>query len=171
MIFVSYIDAISSKYPNMQVQSEGDGTNYDKLVSLSAAPIPPKAELDAEILAIKQKEMWKDIQEERDARKAGGVNVNNNWFHSDDSSRIQFIALVASGANMPKGIMWKTMRGTFVEMTPQLAAQVFSAIISTDIQIFAKAEQHRMAMEKLEDPAQYEYLKDWPTVYKDVKDN
>ena len=67
-------------------------------------------------------------QSERDRRKHdGGYKVGTNWFHSDDTSRIQQIALTIMGANMPANIMWKTMSGSFVLMTPTLAGQIFQA--------------------------------------------
>jgi hypothetical protein len=71
--------------------------------------------------------VWRLIQAERDRRRANGVRVGANWYHSDDTSRIQQLGLLLMGANMPPGIMWKTMSNTFIEMTPILAQQIFQA--------------------------------------------
>ena len=91
--------------------------------------------------------MWGKIKEKRDKVKAGGVLVSTKWFHTDDASRIQQLGLVQLGANIPAGIMWKTMDGTFIEMTQQLASDIFAAVTTLDITAFANAETHRIAME------------------------
>ncbi len=110
-------------------------------------------------------DMWEKIKNERDRRKAGGVQVGTDWFHSDDNSRIQQLGLVMFGTNMPSNIMWKTMTGTFVQMTPTLASQIFSAVASSDMTIFAVAEQHRTNMEASSDPTSYNYLTGWPLIF------
>lgn len=109
-----------------------------------------------------QNSKWREIQAERDRRKAGGVKVGDNWFHSDDSSRIQQIGLLLMGANMPPGIMWKTMAGSFVQMTPQLAQNIFMVTGAQDIQLFAIAEQKRAQMLQLESPCDYDSYSGWP---------
>lgn len=129
--------------------------------------ISPKTSQDiaaAELLVIKT-EMWYKIQTERDRRRIGGVQVGGYWFHSDDASRIQQLGLVMFGANMPTGIMWKTMTGSFVEMSPTLAQQIFSAVASSDMAIFAKAEEHRVLMNASQHPESYDYLTGWPLIY------
>lgn len=129
--------------------------------------ISPKTSQDiaADELAEIKTEMWRKIQVERDRRKSGGVLVAGNWYHSDDTSRIQQLGLVMFGANMPAGIMWKTMSGSFVQMTPTLALQIFSAVATSDVAIFTVAEQHRAAMIASPDPASYNYLTGWPATY------
>lgn len=108
---------------------------------------------------------WREIQAERDRRKANGVKVGNYWFHSDDSSRIQQIGLLLMGQNMPPNIMWKTMTGDFVQMTPQLAQQIFSATGAQDIQLFAVAEQKRQEMLALPTPCDYSATTGWPPTF------
>lgn len=126
---------------------------------------------DAEIIADPtfhaemQTKMWLLIQAERDRRKAAGRKVGNYWFHSDDPSRIQQIGLVIFGASMPTGIMWKTMAGDFVSMTPTLAGQIFQAQAVADTILFGLAEQKKAAMLLLSDPTTYDYLSGWPLVY------
>lgn len=109
--------------------------------------------------------VWKGIQAERDRRKANGVKVGSNWFHSDDTSRIQQIGLVMFGANMPAGILWKTLTGSFVQMSPTLAMQIFMAVAASDIAIFTVAEQHRGAMMASQNPKEYDYSSGWPVTY------
>jgi hypothetical protein len=91
--------------------------------------------------------------------------VGTNWYHSDDTSRIQQIGLVMLGANMPNNIMWKTMLGDFVLMTPTLASQIFQAAMVSDMTIFTVAEQKRQAMLALSDPRNYSWDTGWPPIY------
>lgn len=108
---------------------------------------------------------WKEISSERDRRKSNGVKVGLNWFHSDDTSRIQQIGLVMFGANMPAGIMWKTLTGSFVQMSPTLALQIFMAVAASDISIFTIAEQHKSAMLASQNPKEYDYSLGWPITF------
>jgi len=121
---------------------------------------------NASQLIIQQNSSWRLIQAERDRRKGtGGYKVGNYWFHSDDTSRIQQIALVMMGAGMPSGIMWKTMTGEFVLMTPTLAGQIFQAAASSDIVIFSVAESKKVAMMSSTTPNTYDYLSGWPLMF------
>lgn len=108
---------------------------------------------------------WEMIKAERERRKAGGVKVGDKWFHSDDGSRIQQMGLVMMGANLPAGLQWKTMDGSFIVMTPALAQQVFTGQAASDQTIFAVAEAHRVAMEASADHAAYDYAHGWPKVF------
>lgn len=108
---------------------------------------------------------WLAIKTERERRKAGGAKVGAKWFHSDDASRIQQLALVMMGASLPAGLQWKTMDGSFITMTPALAQQVFTGQAASDQAIFAVAEQHRVAMEASADPASYDYSTGWPKIF------
>lgn len=108
---------------------------------------------------------WDAIKAERDRRRTGGVAVGAKWFHSDDASRIQQLGLVMMGSAIPAGLQWKTMDGTFVAMTQTLAGQIFNAAAASDQAIFARAEQHKAAMEAAADPARYDYSAGWPAIY------
>lgn len=113
-----------------------------------------------------REEAWNRIKAERDRRKFAGVKVGAHWFHSDDSSRIQQLALAMMGANMPTGLPWKTLTlsppPVFVTMTPVLAAGIFQATAASDAAIFAAAEVHRIAMEASSDPQGYDCSSGWP---------
>ena len=127
---------------------------------------PSQSDYDAMLLGMTQDGMWNLIQAERDRRKlTGGYKVGNYWFHSDDTSRIQQLALVIMGANMPSGIMWKTMSGAFVPMTPTLAGQIFQAAAASDMTLFAVAEQKKVAMLAAPTPGEYPYMTGWPKIY------
>lgn len=112
-------------------------------------------------------QIWPQIKAERDRRKALGVLAAGNWYHSDADSRIQQLGLVLMGSTMPAGIQWKTMAGSFVEMTPTLASQIFAATAALDQAIFAAAEDHRAAMEAAASPADYDFSGGWPASYEE----
>lgn len=122
-------------------------------------------------LAERQVAAWERIKQERDRRKYLGVKVGEHWFHSDDPSRIQQIALAMMGAGIPAGLMWKTLTTSpppvFVEMTPALAQGIFTATAASDAAIFAAAETHRMAMEAMPDPENYDCAGGWPASIED----
>ena len=110
-------------------------------------------------------QVWAQIKTERDKRKEGGVSVEGKWFHSDDASRIQQLSLVLLGNNIPKGLQWKTMDGSFIEMDAKLAKKVFDAQVLNDQNLFAIAQQHKVNMEASEVPSNYNYSKGWPKTY------
>lgn len=116
-------------------------------------PVPPA-----------QAAKWEEIKAERDRRKTAGVRVAGRTFHSDADSRIQQLGLVMLGASIPAGLQWKTLDGTFVTMTQQLAQQVFAATAASDQAIFAVSEAHRVAMLASIDPAAYDFSGGWPEV-------
>ena len=124
-----------------------------------------RAPTAAQIVATK----WDTIKAERDRRKAGGVKVKvgttNKWFHSDDASRVQQMGLVMLGANIPVQTQWKTMDGSFVQMTPALAQGIFAAATAYDLAVFAAAETHRAAMEASADPSTYDFSTGWPKMF------
>ena len=161
---INYINIISSKFPGTQCSITGDPSIYDNII-WSGVPIL-KADLDVQADIFVKDSMWKLIQAERDRRRNdGGYKVGTDWFHSDDTSRIQQLGLVMMGANMPTGILWKTMAGSFVSMTPTLAAQIFQAAAASDLAIFTIAEQKKAAMIASADPASYDCLSGWPLIY------
>lgn len=117
-----------------------------------------QAELHAAALVV----VTQRIKAERDRRKVAGTPVGANTFHSDPDSRIQQIGLVMMGAALPAGVMWKTLNGGFVEMTPTLAGQIFQATAARDVAIFAAAEAHIAAAAASADPLAYDFSAGWP---------
>lgn len=163
----TYMDAIALHFPNVMATSIGSGNDYDNIHEDEGSPeqIPPKTELDALVLTMNREKMWRAIQAERDRRQANGVKVGDNWFHSDNSSRIQQLALVIFGSNIPANIMWKTMDGVFVEMSSTLALQIFQYSAAQDVAIFTAAEIHKAAMMALANPLEYDFSGGWPPTY------
>lgn len=161
----TYVDVITKYFPTRHVMSHGDGSDYEHLHSLDGLPLPSQAELEPLRLALCRLMKWEEIKAERDRRKFNGVKIGTNWFHSDDTSRIQQIGLLLMGASMPAGIMWKTMTDTFVQMTPTLAQQIFQAVGAQDMEIFAKAEYHRAMMNASPIPSTYDFSAGWPPTF------
>lgn len=114
-----------------------------------------------------------EIRAERDRRTVTGgfkvaVGGTDRWFHSDTFSRTQQLGLVMLGAAIPPDTQWKTMDGTFVTMTPELAQQIFAAATLQDIATFAAAEAHIAGMRASGDPASYVYVGGWPVTFADA---
>jgi hypothetical protein len=138
-----------------------------------------KADFPPEDPAVVIENMWTRIKAKRDQVKNGGVLVGDNWFHSDDPSRIQQLGLkdrardalaaeadpadplVIDGAN----VLWKTMGGAFVPMTPELIFLIVDAIGILDKRAFMAAEVHRATMAAQPDPAIYDFSGNWPDSY------
>jgi len=121
-------------------------------------PVPPQPDIKIE--------MWEKIKANRDERMNGGFKVEVEpevfkWFHSDISSRVQHLGLMMAGAALP-AIPWKTMDSTFQTMTPEIATAIFQSALTLDGTLFAVAEQHKVAMEESEDPANYDFSTGWP---------
>lgn len=118
-------------------------------------------------LAPSKDAIWEKIKVDRDRRQGAGVKVGDNWFHSDDKSRIQQIGLVMMGANIPSTLLWKTMSGAFVSMTPALAADIFAATAQADIALFAYAEQLNARVQAAEDASTIDINAGWPPTYEE----
>ncbi|MEW6309948.1 MAG: DUF4376 domain-containing protein [Pseudomonadota bacterium] len=142
-----------------------------------------KVSTQADQIAADRAAMWEAIKTERDSRKAGGFKVKvgsaDKWFHSDADSRIQHLGLkdkardllAAGGAMTDKitilgqPVKWKTMDGSFVEVTAQVAFDIVAAAGDLDAQLFAAAETHRATMEASPDPASYGLATGWPATF------
>lgn len=164
--YASYVDVLSLEYPNVKVTALGDGTDYEYLtVAADSDPLPAKSVLDTRRDYWTRLWIWNAIKTERDARQQNGIKVGANWFHSDLSSRIQQLALVIFAVNLPPGIMWKTLDGAFVPMTPTLAVQIFQTSATSDVAIFTVAEGHKAQMMASANPLLYDYSTGWPPTY------
>lgn len=118
--------------------------------------------------------MWELIKQERERRQYDAVLVEGNWFHSDLDSRIKYEKFIKMGSNLPP-TPWKVKSPggglfdpIFVTMTPALLEKIATAIAMAEIDIFAAAEKHRVAMLKAPVPSDYDYLSDWPVSFTDT---
>ena len=159
----SYTPASTPQY-NPATHAVREVAPVDGVQQWEVYPLPA-AEVAANFAAARDA-AWNRIKAERDRRKFAGVKAGQHWFHSDDSSRIQQLALAMMGANMQSGLQWKTLTlsppPVFVTMTPALAAAIFQATAASDAAIFAAAEAHRIAMEASDDPQGYDCTSGWP---------
>lgn len=123
--------------------------------------------------------VWDQIKARRDNVKAGGVLVAGKWFHTDSDSRTQHLGLkdeardvLAAGGSMDSQLIidgapvaWKTMDGTFIPVTAQLAFDIVAAAKVLDKRAFATAETHRAALAAVENPFEYDFSTGWPASY------
>lgn len=108
------------------------------------------------------------VHQERDMRKrASGYSVGEYWFHSDIESKIEQIGLLLLGDDIPPGLMWKTMGGVEVAMTPQLARSLFLAGVSSTASKFAAAKQH-VAHIEANGWEGHDFFTGWPPAYWDL---
>lgn len=146
-------------------QSNGDWRITWTVANKYDDPAEQAAAQQAEVARVRA-EKWEQIKALRDAKtQRGGYKVGSDWFHSDTFSRTQQIGLTIMGANVPAGLMWKTMGGTFVPMTPTLAQQIFAAAGAQDAALFAHAEALKAQMEASADPAGFDITAGWPATY------
>jgi hypothetical protein len=105
------------------------------------------------------------IKAERERRTLeGGYPVEGKWYHSDTVSRTQQLGLVMMGANLPAGIQWKTMDGSFVAMTPALAQKLFAAATVQDTTTFSVAQQ--AIAQATANPGSFDMAAiPWPAIY------
>lgn len=123
----------------------------------------------ANYLALLKNNKWEDIKTYRDhLTNTGGYIASGKWFHSDTFSRSQQLGLVMLGASIPQGLMWKTMDGSFVEMTPTLAQEVFASAAAQDNAIFSHAESLNaqvQALTTVEEVQSFNITAGWPETY------
>ena len=150
-------EAQGYKRENIQIKS----VNYTELDDLIAArDLGQKTPTEIKLHS------YEHIKAERDRRTdSGGYSVEGKWFHSHLRARCQQIGLFLLGDLIPNGVQWKTMDGSFVPMTRELAAKIFAAAVASDIAIFAAAEDHIAAMQISANPNDYDFSKSWPKIY------
>lgn len=113
--------------------------------------------------------IWEKIKSLRDLKlTTGGTPAANKWWHSDTKSQIQQLGFVLMGQNIPPGIKWKTMDGTWVEMTPTVAGQIFAAAAVQDQALFAYAETLKAQVDASNDPGSIDITAGWPTIFGDL---
>lgn len=114
-----------------------------------------------------KKEKHDQIQVHRELLKNSGYLVQGYRFHSDRDSRIQQLGLVMMGNNIPPGLMWKTLSGEFVEMTPGLAMSIFQTTAGNDAVLHGYGEQRRSQLANLQtvqEVEDFDVTAGWPVV-------
>lgn len=113
-----------------------------------------------------QSQIWEAIKQKRHTITRGGVYVKSvkKWFHTDDSSRTQYLALQIL-PELPSELMWKTMDNSFVKLDKPLLTELAMTILSNEQADFVNAERHRMAMLQADNPLEYDYSDGWSEIY------
>ena len=139
-----------------------DAGDYTELIAeVAATYVPAPGPTAAEIC--------KNIKAIRDYKtQNGGYRVGTKWYHSDTFSRTQQLGLRLEGDNLATGIMWKTMDGSFVEMTPLLAQQIFSAAVAQDTALFSHAEYLQTLVNVSPEPWSIDITLGWPETFNNV---
>ena len=116
----------------------------------------------ARLKAEQQDEMWERIKAKRYDNLRHGVFVKSmgKWFQTDDASRTQYLALAVM-PRLPEKLPWKTMDNSFVNMTKALLGELMEQMLVDEQADFANAERHKAAMEKAENPLEYDYSDGW----------
>lgn len=145
---------------------KGDTRFIDGKFVFNDAPTDPKA-----IKKQHQFEVWEAIKQKRHAITRGGVYVKSagKWFHTDDSSRTQYLALQIL-PELPSELMWKTMDNSFVKLDKALLTELAMTILQSEQADFANAEKHRMAMLQADNPLEYDYSTGWTATYEPISE-
>lgn len=107
------------------------------------------------------------IKAERDRRKFNGVRVMGVWVHTDVYSRTQWMAMVMKsmlGQNVA-GVTWKTMDGSYITTTAELAKAVFAAVENLDISLFAWATELSNKVAGSANPHAVDITVGWPLTF------
>lgn len=112
--------------------------------------------------SVLQDAVWEQIKQKRHTVTRGGVYLKSvdKWFHTDDSSRTQYLALQIL-PQIPPDLMWKTMDNSFVKLDKPLLTELAMTILANEQADFANAERHRLAMLQADDPLAYDYSSGW----------
>lgn len=116
--------------------------------------------------SVLQDEIWEQIKQKRHTITRGGVYVKSvkKWFHTDDASRTQYLALQIL-PQLPPELIWKTMDNSFVKMDKALITELAMTILQTEQADFANAENHKALMMQADNPLEYDYSKGWTAIY------
>ena len=104
------------------------------------------------------------IKAERDRRKFNGVHVSGKWIHTDNYSRLQWVAMVIMAANVPV-VDWTTMDGSTVPTSQALAGQVFLAVAQLDVDLHDYAKSLIVQIEASNEPQSVDIATGWPATF------
>lgn len=156
-------DGQESEIPFIAHEDDTDEYNRE-LFTRAAAGDFGSINLDRKDIADR---LAKIITEKRDVLMlTGGAKVGDHWFHSDTHSKVQQLSLMIAGAALPAGLMWKTMTGEKVLMTPELAVQIYQTQMYQESLLFGYAEYLIEQVYNMEIPENLDIENGWPEVYK-----
>lgn len=113
-----------------------------------------------------QELIWELIKQKRYKHCYGGCYIKsiNKWFYSDESSRQQYLFL-RTLEQIPPKTMWKTMDGSFIEMTKTLLDELSLSLFKEEQQNFYNAENHYIKLLESSNPNTYDYSNGWSKLY------
>ena len=165
--WLNSVEGITNTYESEAVLFVKEGAILPSTVStfLLDVAVDYTTTTDAYIQTL-QESVWTKIKAIRDEKISnGGYEVEGKWYHSDTVSRSQQTGLYLMGEGVPIGLMWKTMDGSFVEMTPVLAQKIFFAAAGQDSVLFQYAESLRQPVKTSANPEQVDIESGWPATF------
>lgn len=113
-------------------------------------------------------EVWEKIKAKRSESMESGVYHPRlqKWFHTDVEAQRNY-ALLGHAINSPlyQPKRWKTMDGTFIEMTREVFQDVLALALKKADDDYRNAEIHKAKVMASTDPLAYDYSTGWSPAY------
>lgn len=115
-----------------------------------------------------REEVWEKIKQRRSKSMESGVYHPKlqKWFHTDTEAQRNY-ALMGHAINSPlyQPKRWKTMDGTFIEMTREVFQDVLALALKKADDDYRNAEIHKAKVMASTDPLAYDYSTGWSPAY------
>lgn len=125
-------------------------------------------DLKAKYLERVREEVWEKIKQRRSESIETGVYHTRlqKWFHTDSEAQRNY-ALMGHAINSPlyQPKRWKTMDGTFIEMTREVFQDVLALALKKADDDYRNAEIHKAKVMASADPLAYDYSTGWSPAY------
>ena len=125
-------------------------------------------DLKAKYLERIREEVWEKIKQRRSESIETGVYHARlqKWFHTDSEAQRNY-ALMGHAINSPlyQPKRWKTMDGTFIEMTREVFQDVLALALKKADDDYRNAEIHKAKVMASTDPLAYDYSTGWSPAY------
>jgi len=125
-------------------------------------------DLKAKYLERIREEVWEKIKQKRSESIETGVYHARlqKWFHTDSEAQRNYALIghaISSTLYQPK--RWKTMDGTFIEMTREVFQDVLALALKKADDDYRNAEIHKAKVMASTDPLAYDYSTGWSAGY------
>lgn len=115
-----------------------------------------------------REEVWEKIKQRRSESIETGVYHARlqKWFHTDSEAQRNYALMghaISSTLYQPK--RWKTMDGTFIEMTREVFQDVLALALKKADDDYRNAEIHKAKVMASTDPLAYDYSTGWSPAY------
>lgn len=125
-------------------------------------------DLKAKYLERIREEVWEKIKQRRSESIETGVYHARlqKWFHTDSEAQRNYALMghaISSTLYQPK--RWKTMDGTFIEMTREVFQDVLALALKKADDDYRNAEIHKAKVMASTDPLAYDYSSGWSPAY------